>query len=147
MLLLLHHFRSRDEAAGALVSNERGIRTCGSGEGAARRPTRARASEGEKKARLAGAARRANGVAAAEARRVAADAARRSAMAGLLGGKQPRRLLERGGAAACGLAREVVDLTRFHFHFACVLRRLGGLVRGACSCSHSHCRSGLCGTA
>lgn len=61
-------------------------------------------------------------MAAAEARRVAADAARRSAMAGLLGGKQPRRLLERGGAAACGLAREVVDLTRFHFHFTCVSR-------------------------
>lgn len=99
-MLLLHHFRSRDEAAGALVSNERGIRTCGSGEGAARRATRARASEGEKKARLAGAARRANGVAAAEARRVAADAARRSAMAGLLGGAASAAL---GGRRGCGL--------------------------------------------
>jgi hypothetical protein len=64
------------------------VRTCGSREGAVvtRRPTRAPAGEADefgKKARLARAPRRADGVAAAaEARRVAAAAVRRSAMAG-----------------------------------------------------------------
>ena len=80
-------FRSASQAAPEHPEPSRGgrVRTCGSREGAARRATPARAGGADgfgKKARLARAARRADG-AAAEARRVAAvAAARRSAMAG-----------------------------------------------------------------
>lgn len=111
MLLLLHHFDLKIKAHPPYqIRNGGGTRTCGSGDGAARRPTRARADdagEGGKNARLARAARRADGVAAAaaEARRVAADAARRSAMAGLVWLVKvgaARRPLERGGAAGRG---------------------------------------------
>jgi len=74
-----------DAAVAAAAEHLTALAFCGSREGAARRATPARAGGADgfgKKARLARAARRADG-AAAEARRVAAvAAARRSAMAG-----------------------------------------------------------------